>query len=68
VNTPPQRTTRQQWEKLYKSLRAYDPEAFRKAIQAAEGCAINHHLSSAIAADIEVSHVALACELLGVML
>ena len=61
-----ERTSRRDWERWYAALRNCDPEAFRKAIQAAEGCSITHRLSTKVGADIEVACVMLACDLLGV--
>ena len=64
--TRDERTSRRDWERWYAALRNCEPEAFRQAIQAAEGCSITHRLDTKVAADIEVSHVMLACTLLGV--
>ena len=54
------------WERWYATLRNADPEAYRKAIQYAEGVSLNHNLPDKAAAACEVSHVMLACELLGI--
>lgn len=62
---PNERYTRRDWKELYKRLRARDPALYKKAIEYAEGCAINHRLSTKAAADIENSFVVFALELTG---
>jgi hypothetical protein len=62
------RTSRRDWKRWYAALRNNSPDAFRNAIQAAEGISITHHLSTEIAAELEISHVMLACTVLGISL
>ena len=54
------------WEKWYRTLKAVEPEAYEKALRYGQAISLTHDLGSKIAAEIEVSHVMLACELLGV--
>jgi len=54
------------WERWYKTLRAVEPDAYRKAIEFSEGVSLTHNLDTKVAADVEVACVMLACDLLGV--
>ncbi len=54
------------WKRWYRALKAFDPEAYSAAIRYAEGCSLNFHLPLDQAAEIERSHVMLACKLLEV--
>ena len=64
--TSDHRTSRRDWKRWYAALRNADSEAYFKAIRYAEGISIQHHLSTEVAAEVEISHIMLACELLGV--
>ena len=55
-----------EWKKYYTALKAVDPNAFRKAIQYGEAVTLTHSLGHKAAADIEVSFVMQACELLDI--
>jgi hypothetical protein len=57
-------TVAKDWKRWYAALRAADEDVYRKAIQYAEAVSLNHGLDDKAAAACEVSHVALACELL----
>ena len=57
---------RPDWESWYRALKTTDQEAYRKAIQYAEGLSINFNFPIKQAAEVERSHVMLACEILGV--
>jgi hypothetical protein len=54
------------WEKWYQTLKAVEPEAYYKAIQYGEGISLHFSLPLEQAAEVERSHVMLACELLGI--
>lgn len=54
------------WEPWYRTLKAVEPEAYRKAIEYGQGVSLTHDLDNNIAADVEIACVMLACELLGV--
>ena len=54
------------WEAWYHALRAANPEAYRQAIEHSEGLSLNYNLSPNAAAEVERSHVMLACSILGV--
>jgi hypothetical protein len=52
---------------IYSDLKRYDFEAYRLAIEHAEALTLNFgFFSPAVAAEVERSHVALACKLLKV--
>lgn len=55
-----------EWQLWYSALKALEPEAYQKAIRYADGMAMQHKLPTYAAADIERSHIMLACELLGI--
>jgi dihydroxyacetone kinase-like predicted kinase len=58
-----------EWKKWYAALRNANESAYEQAIRYSEGTILNNHseeISHKFAADIEFSHVMLACELLGI--
>lgn len=59
------KATERDWKAWYATLKNAEPDVYRKAIQYAEGVSLNHNLADKAAAACEVSHVMLACELLG---
>lgn len=59
--------TKIDYEPWYRALKAVEPDAYRKAIQYAEGFSINNRLSTEAAFEVERSHVMLACELLEIV-
>ena len=54
------------WEKWYVALRAVEPDAYKAAIEYAEGLSLNYNFSLMVAAEVERSHVMLACRVLRV--
>ena len=54
------------YDKWYRALKAVEPDAYKKAVEYAQGVSLNHQLPLKVSADIEIASVMLACELLGI--
>jgi predicted regulator of Ras-like GTPase activity (Roadblock/LC7/MglB family) len=56
---------RKKWtDRVYREVKERDPDAYRDAVQSADGLAINHNLPSNVAADIEAALMSLAHRML----
>lgn len=55
-----------QWKRWYRALKAVEPDAYKKAIEYAAGVSLTYNMPLEQSAEVERSHVMLACELLGV--
>ena len=58
---------RDKWQSWYQALKTVEPEAYFEAIRYAEGLSLTYSFPPKQAAEVERSHVMLACKLLGVM-